>query len=315
MNNISSSAPAWGVHLRLLGMVMFWGASYSWAKTVVATVPPVTAATIRFFLAALALFIWLHHLRRTRLLLALTAQQWAGLTLAAISGIVLYTMCFMFALRYIDAGRAAVLFALSPVLTLLLAAWLFREKLNLLIVTGILLAVAGSAIVIARGNPLALLHGHIGTGEWLIFISIFLWTGYTLIGRKMLSGMDALTTTVITLFLGALLLLPLSLALDGTAGWAALLHATPATWAALLALAFGSTVLAYAWYFDGIRALGAGNAAGYLTLEPVFGVLFAALWLGEHLHLSLIGGGAVAVGGMVLTYIGRRRCRPSAPSG
>lgn len=306
MNNHSTTTP-WSVHLRLLGMVMFWGASYSWAKTVVATVPPITAATLRFFLASFALFIWLHRLRRTRQLLTITARQWAGLTLAAISGIVLYTMCFMIALRHIDAGRAAVLFALSPVLTLLLAAWLFREKLNTLIVTGILLAVIGSTIVIAHGNPLTLLRGHIGIGEWLIFASIFLWTGYTLIGRKMLGGMDALSTTVATLLIGAVLLLPVSLIVEGTAGWATLLHATPATWGALLALAFGSTVLAYAWYFDGIRVLGAGNAAAYLTLEPVFGVLFAALWLGESLHLSLIGGGVLAVGGMVLTYLGRRR--------
>ena len=316
--NTPEPAPAatpWGVHLKLLGMTALWGASYPWAKTITGAMPILTAATLRFLLAALVLLYWLHHLRRLRSLLTLSRRQWGAMALAALFGITVYTASFMYGVQRMPAGKAAVLFSLSPVLTLLLAAWLFREKLNLLIVTGILLAVVGSAIVIARGNPLALLHGHIGTGEWLIFTSIFLWTGYTLIGRKMLSGMDALTTTVITLFLGALLLLPLSLALDGTAGWAALLHATPATWAALLALAFGSTVLAYAWYFDGIRALGAGNAAGYLTLEPVFGVLFAALWLGEHLHLSLIGGGAVAVGGMVLTYIGRRRCRPSAPSG
>lgn len=311
MGNPPSATP-WGVHLRLLGMVMFWGASYSWAKTVVITVPPITAATLRFFLASFTMLVWLHQLRRTRLLLTITTRQWAGLALAAISGIVLYTMCFMFALRYIDAGRAAVLFALSPVLTLLLAAWLFHEKLNLLIVSGILLAVTGSAIVIAHGNPLTLLHGHIGLGEWLIFTSIFLWTGYTLLGRKMLAGMDALTTTVVTLFLGALLLLPVSFLIDGTAGWATMLHATPATWGALLALTIGSTVLAYAWYFDGIRVLGAGNAAAYLTLEPVFGVLFAALWLGESLHLSLIIGGAVAVGGMMLTYLGRRRYRTTS---
>ena len=232
MNNHSTTTP-WSVHLRLLGMVMFWGASYSWAKTVVATVPPITAATLRFFLASFALLVWLHRLRRTRQLLTITARQWAGLTLAAISGIVLYTMCFMIALRHIDAGRAAVLFALSPVLTLLLAAWLFREKLNTLIVTGILLAVVGSAIVIAHGNPLTLLRGHIGIGEWLIFASIFLWTGYTLIGRKMLGGMDALSTTVATLLIGAALLLPVSLIVEGTAGWATLLHATPATWGAL----------------------------------------------------------------------------------
>lgn len=306
-NAMGHSVSAISVHLRLLGMVLLWGASYSWAKIVVAAVPPVTAATLRFSLASLVLLLWLHHLRRTRLLLMLSWRQWAGIALAAICGIVLYTMCFMFALRHIDAGRAAVLFALSPVLTLLMASWLFREKLNALIVAGILLAVAGSAIVTARGNPLSLLRGGIGMGEWLIFISVFLWTGYTLIGRKMLTGMDALTTTIVTLFLGAMFLLPVSLLIDGGAGWRAVAQASFPTWMVLLALTLGSTSLAYAWYFDGIRLLGAGNAAGYLTLEPVFGVLIAALWLHEPLHWSLLGGGLVVVGGMLLMYCGRRR--------
>ena len=69
---------------------------------------------------------------------------------------------------------------------------------------------------------------------------------------------------------------------------------------------FGSTVLAYVWYFEGIRVLGAGTAAGYLTFEPVFGVLFAALGLHEALHWSLVAGGSVAFAGMVLMYLGRR---------
>ena len=82
MGNPPSATP-WGVHLRLLGMVMFWGASYSWAKTVVITVPPITAATLRFFLASFTMLVWLHQLRRTRLLLTITTRQWAGLALAA----------------------------------------------------------------------------------------------------------------------------------------------------------------------------------------------------------------------------------------
>ena len=302
----SSTAPAWGVHLKLLGMTALWGASYPWAKAVTQAMPVLTAATLRFFLAALALLLWLHHLRRLRTLLALTRRQWAAMALAALCGIAVYTASFMYAVQRIPAGKAAVLFSLSPVLTLLSAAWLFGERLNARIVAGMALAVAGSAVVIAQGNPLALLHGGIGTGEMLISLCVLCWTAYTLIGRRALAGMDALTTTVCTLLLGALMLLPFALAFEGTAAWGALFHAQGAVWVALLGLVFGSTVLAYVWYFEGIRVLGAGTAAGYLTFEPVFGVLFAALWLHEALHWSLVAGGSVAFAGMVLMYLGRR---------
>lgn len=307
--NTPEPAPAttlWGVHLKLLGMTALWGASYPWAKTITGAMPILTAATLRFLLAALVLLYWLHHLRRLRSLLALSRRQWGAMVLAALSGITVYTASFMYGVQRMPAGKAAVLFALSPVLTLLSAAWFFGERLNARIVAGMALAVCGSAVVIAQGNPLTLLHGGINTGEILIGFCILCWTAYTLIGRRALGGMDALTTTVCTLLLGALMLLPFALAIDGFAAWGALARAPRDAWIAMLGIVFGSTVLAYVWYFDGIRNLGAGTAAGYLTLEPVFGVLFAALWLHESLHWSLIAGGSIAFAGMLLMYLGRR---------
>ena len=134
MTQSTPAAPAWGVHLKLLGMTALWGASYPWAKAVTQAMPILTAATLRFFLAALALLLWLHHLRRLRALLALNRRQWAAMALAALCGIAVYTASFMYGVQRIPAGKAAVLFSLSPVLTLLSAAWLFGERLNARIV-------------------------------------------------------------------------------------------------------------------------------------------------------------------------------------
>ena len=96
MTQPTPAAPAWGVHLKLLGMTALWGASYPWAKAVTQAMPILTAATLRFFLAALALLLWLHHLRRLRALLALNRRQWAAMALAALCGIAVYTASFMY---------------------------------------------------------------------------------------------------------------------------------------------------------------------------------------------------------------------------
>ena len=58
----------------------------------------------------------------------------------------------------------------------------------------------------------------------------------------------------------------------------------------MLGLAFGATVLAYAWYFDGVKYLGAGNASAYIILVADFRVLFSAIWLNEQVDSSLIIG-------------------------
>src|SRR5690606_40897475 len=106
----------------------------------------------------------------------------------------------------------------------------------------------------------------------LILGCVVCWVLYTLIGRWMLTGVDALSTTAVTSTIGALLLLAGSLIVEGPSGLASAVDSGTTAWVALLFLAFGATALAYAWYFDGVKALGAGAASGYITLVPLFGV-------------------------------------------
>ena len=73
-----------------------------------------------------------------------------------------------------------------------------------------------------------------------------------------------------------------------------------------LASHLAATVLAYAWYFDGVKYLGAGNASAYIILVPILGILFSAVWLNEQVDSSLIIGGILAVSGLGIMHWGRR---------
>ncbi len=77
--------------------------------------------------------------------------------------------------------------------------------------------------------------------------------------------------TAVTASFGALFLIVASLLVEGSAGVQAALHSGWSAWGALLFLAFGATALAYAWFFDGVKRLGAGAAAGYITLVRWWG--------------------------------------------
>ena len=195
--------------------------------------------------------------------------------------------------------------AVNPVLTLLLAAWLFDERLNAKILAGMLLAVCGAITAVTQGQPLAVLSGGIKAGEWLIFGCVVCWAAYTLIGRAVLRGIDALTVTAATSLIGALMLSVVALWVDGLP-FEAMAAMDGRGWTALAWLVIGATVLAYAWYFEGVKILGAGSAAAYITLVPIFGVLSSAWFLGEPLHISLVAGCAAAVGGMTLMRYGQK---------
>ena len=118
----------YSVHLKLLGMAVLWGASWPMGRMLGQSLPPLTGGAVRFVLASVLLLGWLFARSRFATLAALSARQWLGLTVAASVGVCGYAVFFMLGLQAMPAGKAAVVVAMNPVLTLLLAAWLFGER-------------------------------------------------------------------------------------------------------------------------------------------------------------------------------------------
>ena len=301
-----TSSSSYPYHLRLLGMAVIWGASWPWGRVVAQSMPPLTGAALRFLLAGIALLVWLLSAQGTAPLRRLSGSQWLGLSAAAASGICAYAVFFMYGLQSVAAGRASVVVALNTEITLLLAAWLFRERLNLGIVLGMLLAVSGALTAITQGHPLQIFNGGMGQGELLLLGCVVSWSAYTLLGRKVLKGIDALTATTVAAVLGSLMLLLAAAGIEGVAGWQQVFVAPLKAWVSIAALAFGATTLSYSWYFRGVQHLGVGVAAAYIVLVPIFGILSSALMLGEPLHASLAWGGLLAAGGMMWMNLARR---------
>lgn len=254
----------------------------------------------------MVLLPWMYYAGGFQQLRQWSAQRWLGLTIAAATGVFGYAVCFLYGLQYLPASKAALVITLNPVMTLLLAVWLFKERINTAIAIGMIIAGCGAVVVISHGQPLQIFKGAVGLGELLILGCVVCWVAYTLIGRWVLVGMDALATTAVTSTLGAIFLLITTLAVEGTAGVAQAMQANTTAWGALIFLAFGATALAYAWYFSGVKALGAGAASGYITLVPVIGVIVSAMWLKEPIDASMLIGGAMAIAGTAWMNWGRR---------
>ena len=296
-----------GPHLRLIGMAVLWGASWPAGRIIAQSMPPLAGACLRFVLAALVLLPWLYYTGGIVQLKTWGTQRWLGMLAAGATGVCGYAIFFLAGLQHLPAGKAALMITLNPVMTLLIAAWLFKERLNTMIAFGMLLAVCGAVVVLSHGRPLELLQGTMGIGELLILGCVICWVLYTLIGRWMLTGVDALAATTVTSAIGAVLLLIVSLAVEGPAGFVDVWHSGTSAWTALIFLALCATALAYAWYFEGVKALGASTASGYITLVPLFGVAVAAVLLGERLDASMLAGGSMAIVGTAVMAWGRSK--------
>ena len=150
----------------------------------------------------------------------------------------------------------------------------------------------------------------LGDAHWALVARLALLIGAFIAGNALgviIARLSAKRAWPLLALSAALLLGAGSLLLEGPAAFSATLHSGSTAWGALLFLAFGATALAYAWYFDGVKALGAGAASGYITLVPLFGVLISALWLGESIDTAMLIGGALAIAGTAVMNIARLR--------
>ena len=296
------------IHLQLLGMAILWGASWPWGRVVAQAMPTFVASSMRFFIAIIPLVIWLYAANRFRYAKKLRPNQWLGLFLTALLGVFGYSTFFIWGLKYVPAGQATVIVATNPVFTTIFAIWLFKEKWNKWVANGMAIAVAGSLLAMTKGEPTQMLT-NFGFGQLLLLGALVCWVAYTLLARKVLVGIDSLTATTISSIFGFLLLFIGALIAESWQDWAIVFTLDQSTWFSLLGLALGATVLAYAWYFDGVKYLGAGNAAAYIILVPILGILFSAIWLNEQVDSSLLIGGTLAVSGLGIMHWGRRRIK------
>lgn len=287
------------MYVKLAAVAFLWGGTFIAGRTLAHEMPAVVAAAMRFALAAVLLLLlaW----RMEGGLPRLSRSQMLATAALGLTGIFLYNLCFFGALGKIPAGRAALFVALNPIVTALAAAVILRERLTSRKWAGIALAFVGAAIVITRGDMAGALHDisqSLGVGELFMLGGVFSWAAYTLIGRRALTNLSPIAATTYAAMWGLLFLSIGAAGQIGDVDWSAL----PVTaYASVVYLGAFGTVIGFVWYYEGVKAIGPSRASVFNNLVPVFGVLLAALLLGEPVLVSMVVGGALVVAGVTLT--------------
>jgi len=212
------------------------------------------------------------------------------LACAAFIGVTLQQVLFILGLAAGTASSASILFATSPLWTVLIATLVGQERPSLRFGASLALGMVGVALVV-RGSPVGDEAGGV-LGDLLLLAAALTWAAYSvmivpLLGRYSANRVSAAVTSI-----GALMLLPLGLpALLATD----LGTVPPGIWAVVGYAALGAVVVTNLLYFTAIRHVGASRGAAFLYLQPLFGVLFAVLLLGESVTLLQLLGGAVVL--------------------
>lgn len=295
------------VELLLLALLAtLWGASYTFIKLGVATIPPITFIAARTLIAALIL---LAVLRLRGLRLPRDRTTWKRFAIqAALNSVMPFTL-IAWAELTIDAGLAAILNSTTPIFTFLLTLVLARhEPSSLRKFFGVLAGMIGICLIIG-------VEALNGVGRELLaqlamLIATVSYAGAAIFGRNF-KDLDPMMPAAGSMLCGAIILIPLSLVVDQP--WT--LSPSTSSLLALLGLAVFSTALAFCIFFRLVNTLGSVGTTAQAYLRVPIGVAIGALFLGERLtDTAWVGLVCVVAGVAAMTIPPRKRNATAATS-
>jgi drug/metabolite transporter (DMT)-like permease len=287
--------------ISLVLMALIWGVNFSVVKWGAATIAPLSYNAVRVALAALSL--------------VLVAQLWSwragpvasgwpstrdALALVGLGtlGNGLYQIFFIEGLARTRASDAALVIASTPAFIALLGRMRGTERIAPRAVAGITLSILGIALVVLGSSHAGAAKQASLAGDLLILAGCVCWAVFTILLQPYTHRVSGLHLSALTMAGGLIPLAVVALPSLAATTWT---RVPLSAWGAIAYSGFGALVLAYLFWYRGVRVLGPTRTAMYSNLQPVFAVIVAWLSLGET-PTSWQGAGAAAIiTGLLLT--------------
>ena len=192
-------------------------------------------------------------------------------------------------------GHAAIIVALSPILSALLARLLYAEPVSARRIAGILLGFAGVALIVARGS-----RGMSSVrGDLLCLGASLAWALYTVVGKPLLARATPLAVTTWATLIGVLPLLPFGVPGLHDVRWSEL---SLGQWLLLAYLSAGTIALANLLWYMALARTATTRVVAFSFLIPLIATTIAILAGQETLTPSLALGAIAVLGGVALAH-------------
>jgi drug/metabolite transporter (DMT)-like permease len=272
---------------------------YIAAKAVTGEMPPWALSFWRVLIAGLILLPFTR--RQWPAMIGLVRQRGLSLLIIGGLGLSLTQGLIYVGLNYTTAINAGLIIALMPIITMILARFLLNEPIGSWQFIGSLLAFIGMAVIVTRGDLLALLRLDLNVGELFVVGAAVAFALYTVLLRRAQYGLPGLPLLVVLLGAGVVVAIPFY-------AWE-LIHddRTALNAKGLLALIYtagpGGALMYYLFNLS-IQVLGASRAGVFLYLQTVFVAVLAYFLLGERLaSYHLVGAFFILVGVMLVMLL------------
>lgn len=290
------SSPKGQSHLALIALVsamILWASSFIALKFAFRTYDPLVVIFGRMFIASLCFLLIGRRLAQT---LRYRKGDYKLILFMALCEPCLYFLFEAKAVENTTASQAGLVTAMLPILVMIAAGLVLKERITGRAIAGSIIAVSGVCWLTLSSSPTEDAPNPL-LGNFLEFLAMVCATGYTIALKSLTERYDPFFLTAMQAFAGCLFYLPL-LFLPATELPTAF-HPGPAL--AVVYLGAVITLGAYGLYNYGLKHVPANKAASYVNLIPVFSVIMGWLILGETFTAGQTAAAAVTLGGVYLS--------------
>ena len=271
---------AGGVFL-MLSLSLLWGSNWPAMKAAVAEIPILTFRVICLYGGALGMFLLA---RLGGLSFKVKREEWVPLLIVSLFNITIWHICSAAGLKYVTAGRAAIIAYTMPLWATLLSVYLLKEKLRASTILGLGVGLMGMAALLLPEWNRVIADPR---GPIFMLVAAMAWATGTIGLKYCRFTMPVVSLVGWQLILGGIPVLIAAPIFDR--------GVDPASWSVNAWLGTGYTVVVamvychWAW-FKLVRSFSAVTISINSLAIPVVGVISGALVLGESIGPDVIAG-------------------------
>lgn len=280
------------IYLILTGTMFLWGMNVTALKVIVGNFPPITITSLRVFTAGITVFIILFFLKKVRLP---SRKEWIYIIGGGILNVTGHHLFLGLGLKETSAVNGGLILGLGPLLTALMAILFLGKKLTHVRTIGFIFGGIGVSLTVLAGSTG--LSG-MSLGDFYVFLSILSQAISFIIISKAARTLDPRLLTGYMLVFGSILLFFIGLWKEPN-GLSNIGNGTIGLWSVFFASAIFATAVGHMLYNYAIGITGPAEASIFLNLNTFLSILFAAIFLGEHITSSHLLGLIFIVSGVI----------------
>lgn len=268
-----------------------WGSTYLLNKIAVTELPPLMLSSIRFVIAGILIFLIA---KSMKLKLSITKKQALNSMIAGFLFLVYGNGVFVWSLRYVDSGFAALLASTQPLFVLLLMRFIDGKRMQKKSVIGILLGLLGMYLLVSQ-EELTTKEGSL-FGIFMILTCVLSWSYGSIFVSKADLPKNFFVSTGYQMLAAGILLVSFSLFL-GEVWISPFQWSTPTQWSVVLLITFGS-IAAFTAFNYLLKNVSPEKVATSAYVNPVVALILGWYILDERLSLQSIIASAILLTGV-----------------